>query len=429
MPRGTDALDLLRSRGLVQDVTDEAGLRHALATERVTFYNGFDPSASSLHAGNLIPIMLMAWLQQAGHRPIVIVGGGTGRIGDPGGRDAERELLADEVIEANLVAQRAQFERLLDLSSPDRGLMIDNHAWLGGLQLMEFLRDIGKHFSVNQMVARESVKRRLEAREHGISFTEFSYQLLQAYDFAHLYATEGCRLQTGGSDQWGNIVAGIDLTRRLHGAEVFGLTTPLLIDAEGKKFGKSVGKPIWLDPVQTSPYSYYQYWMNALDADVPRYLRLFTFLSEVELGEVVAAHEADPSTRAGHRRLAEEATRIVHGEDGVREAQRATEVLFGGQPFTQLDDRLLEDAFEAAPSTVVPRAQLDEGIGLLDVLVSAGLAVSTSEARHLVEQGAVRLNNAPVDDPRRRLGPADLASASMLVLRAGKKRYALVRFE
>ena len=422
-------LDVLRSRGLVQDVTDEAALRHALSTERVTFYNGFDPTASSLHAGNLIPIMLMAWLQRAGHRPIVVVGGGTGRIGDPGGRDAERELLADATIEANLAAQRVQFERLLDLSSPDAGLMVDNHEWLGPLDLMGFLRDVGKHFSVNQMVARESVKRRLEAREHGISFTEFSYQLLQAYDFSHLYVTEGCRLQTGGSDQWGNIVAGVDLTRRLHGAEVFGLTTPLLTDAEGKKFGKSVGKPIWLDPEQTSPYGYYQYWLNAHDADVPRYLRLFTFLPEDEVAEVIATHEADPSARVGHRRLAEEATRIVHGDAGVHEAQRATDVLFGGQPFAQLDDRLLQEAFDAAPSTTVARAQLEAGIGLLALMVEAGVAASNTEARHLIEQGAVRLNNAPVDDTRRVVGPGDLASASMLVLRAGKKRYALVRFE
>ncbi|MFN2555896.1 MAG: tyrosine--tRNA ligase [Nitriliruptorales bacterium] len=421
-------LDVVRDRGFVQDVTDAEGLRRLFEIERVTFYSGFDPSAPSLHTGHLVPIMLMAWLQRLGQRPIVLLGGATGRIGDPSGRDAERSLLPDEVIAENLTRQRAQLTRLLDLSHPDRGVLVDNHDWLGGLALLDFLRDVGKHFSVNQMLARESVRRRLEQREQGISYTEFSYQLLQAYDFAHLYASEGCRLQIGGSDQWGNILSGVELTRRLEGADVYGLTTSLLLDAEGRKFGKSVGRPTWLDPSLTSPYAYYQFWINTHDDDVVRFLRLFTFLPEQEIHELARIHGNDPGARVAHRRLAEECTRLVHGEQGLAEAQRATRVLFGGEPFGELDDQVVVEAFEAAPSVELSRGRLERGIGVLELLLEAGAAPSVSEARRLVRQGGIYLNNIRVDDEHRVVDVDDLASPTTLVLRVGKKRYFLVRF-
>jgi tyrosyl-tRNA synthetase len=427
-------IDVLRARGFVQDVTDEDGLRELFASEQVTFYVGFDPTAPSLHAGNLVGMMAMSWLQRLGHRPIAIAGGATGRIGDPSGRDTERELLDDERIEANLAGIRRQLAHVLDLSDdPDRpgsGKLVDNHEWLSSFSFLGFLRDVGKHVSVNQMIARESVKKRLEEREQGLTFTEFSYQLLQAYDFVHLYEAEGCRLQGGGSDQWGNITAGTDLIRRVHGsdARAYGLVWPLLLTADGRKFGKSAGNAVWLDPELTSPYAYYQYWLNAHDADVVRFLKLFTYLELDEIAELEHELESDPAARVAHRRLAEEATRIMHGDEGVRSAQQASEVLFGSEAFTGLDDRVLADAFESAPSVERPRAELEAGVGLLTLMTRVGATKGTGEARRLVEQGGVRLNNVPVDDPARTVGPEDLASASTLVLRVGKKRYFLARF-
>ncbi len=426
-PSEDNALDVLQRRGFVADVTDEDGLRELFATDQVSYYVGFDPTARSLHVGSLVGIMAMAWLQRLGHRPIAIAGGATGRIGDPSGRDDERELLDEEVLAANLDGIRSQLSSFLDLSG-DHGLLVDNHDWLGELSFLDFLRDVGKHFSVNQMVARESVKRRLEEREQGISYTEFSYQLLQAYDFAHLYAQEDCRLQGGGTDQWGNIVAGIELTRRLHGGEVYGLVWPLLTTADGAKFGKSAGNAVWLDPEMTSPYAYYQYWINTHDDDVVRFLRLFTFLDEDTIEGLAAAHSREPAGRVAHRRLAEEATRLLHGDDGLAEAQRATEILFGDEEFAGLDDRILADAFEAAPSSELPREHLGDGIGLLNLMTEVGAAASNGEARRLIQQGGVRINNVRVEDPTREVGPDDLASESLLVLQVGRKRHYLVRF-
>lgn len=418
--------DTLAERGFIQDVTDADGLREALSAGPVTFYYGADPTAPSLHIGNLIGLMAMAWLQRAGHRPIALVGGGTGRIGDPSGRDEERELLTDEEIRFRVERLRDQMSRVIDLD--DSGVLIDNDAWLRDLELVDFLRDVGKHFSVNQMIARESVRRRLEQREHGISFTEFSYQLLQAYDFAHLYESEGCRLQIGGSDQWGNIVAGVELTRRLHGAAVFGLVWPLIERSDGKKFSKSTGEALWLGADDTSPYEYYQWFLNVPDADVGRFLRLYTFLP---LEEIVALEEVtagDPGSRAAQRTLADEATRIMHGEPGLTEAQRATEALFGDRSLADLNFRTLEGAFEGAPSADLPASRLDDGLGLLEAMVSAGAAASNGEARRLVEQGGVRMNNMVVDDPARTLTTDDLIGDGMIVFRVGKKRYFLMRF-
>jgi tyrosyl-tRNA synthetase len=430
-------LDLLRERGFVQDVTDEAGLRAAFDTGTVTFYVGFDPTAASLHAGHLLGMMAMAWLQRLGHRPIALAGGATGRIGDPSGRDAERELLDDAAIERNLAGIREQLRLVLDLApegeepaGPTTGLLVDNHTWTREVRLLDFLRDVGTRASVNTMLARESVKRRLEEREQGLTYAEFSYQLLQAFDFAHLHDAYGCVLQGGGSDQWGNIVAGTDLIRRRSGGQAHGLVWPLLTTADGAKFGKSAGNAVWLDPELTSPYAYYQYWVNAADADVVRFLKLFTFLDLDAIADLERQLDADPAARVAHRTLAREATRIVHGDAGVAAAERATAVLFGDEPFSGLDDAVLADAFDEAPSVEVPRDRLvaDGGLGLLDLLTEVGASRSNAEARRLVEQGGVRLNNARVDDPARRVGPADLAGQTTLVLRVGKKRYYLARF-
>jgi tyrosyl-tRNA synthetase len=434
-------IDLLRARGFVQDVTDEPGLRHRFDEGQVTFYVGFDPTAASLHAGNLVGMMAMAWLQRLGHRPIAIAGGATGRIGDPSGRDAERSLLDEATLEANLAGIRHQLAQVLDLDVPGaratgtarpdaRGLLVDNHDWLGPQTFLGFLRDVGKHVSVNQMLGRESVKRRLDAREQGLTFTEFSYQLLQAYDFAYLYATYGCVLQGGGSDQWGNITAGTELTRKLHGGSVYGIVWPLLLTADGQKFGKSAGNAVWLDPALTSPYQYYQWWLNAADADVPRFLKLFTFLDLDEIEALEAEHTRDPAARSAHKVLAREATRVIHGDEGVAQAEAATGALFGGGPLRGLDDATLAEAFEGAPTVVLSAARLtdDGGIGLLDVLREVGAAKSTGEARRLVQGGGVRISGERVDDHERRLTPDDLASPTTVVLQVGKKRRFLARF-
>jgi tyrosyl-tRNA synthetase len=424
----TNPLDTLAERGFIQDVTDAEGLRALLDDGPVTFYYGVDPTSSSLHIGNLVGMMAMAWLQGSGHRPIALAGGGTGRIGDPSGRDDERELLADEHIETNLARIREQLTRVIDIDDASAGLLVDNYDWLGRLGFLEVLRDVGKHFSVNQMIARESVRRRLEEREHGISFTEFSYQLLQAYDFAHLHATEGCMLQIGGSDQWGNITAGVELTRRLHDARVYGLVWPLVERSDGKKISKTVAHdaPV-LAADETSPYAFYQWFLNVPDADVDRFLKLYTFLPLDQVADLVASSSADPAARAAQRVLAEEVTRIVHGEGGLEAARRASEILFGSDSFQALDDTTIADAFDTAPSVDLPIDRIG-GIGLLELMVMVGAASSNGEARRLVTQGAVRLNNTLVEDPGLVIDSGHLVASGTVIVRTGKKNYYLARF-
>ncbi|WP_157041615.1 tyrosine--tRNA ligase [Nitriliruptor alkaliphilus] len=435
MSADQNPIDVLRARGFVQDVTDEAALRRRFDEGPVTYYVGFDPTAPSLHAGNLVGMMAMSWLQRLGHRPIALAGGATGRIGDPSGRDKEREVLDEATLESNLAGIRTQLGAVLDLNAADeddpaKGLLVDNHDWFGPKTFLEVLREVGVHVPVSQMLGRESVRRRLESSHGGLTFAEFSYQLLQAYDFAHLHVTYGCGLQGGGSDQWGNITAGTDLTRRLHGAEVHGIVWPLLLTADGQKFGKSAGNAVWLDPDLTSPYAYFQWWLNAADADVPRFLRLFTYLPLEEIDDLAAELERDPAARAAHKVLAREATRVVHGDDGVAQAEAATAALFGGGPLRGLDDDTLAEAFEGAPSVQLPAGRLtdDGGIGLLEVLVAAGAASSNGEARRLVQQGGVRISGERVEDHDRRLTPDDLASPTTVVLQVGKKRRFLARF-
>jgi tyrosyl-tRNA synthetase len=429
-----DVLDLLEARGFVADCSDRDGLGAALAEGPLTYYVGYDPTASSLHVGNLVGMMAMAWLQRAGHRPVALSGGATGRIGDPSFNDEERPLLTDAQVDANLAGIRRDLNLVLDLAphgvdEPGRGLLVDNFDWFRDIGVLEFLRVVGKHASVNQMVARENVRRRLEDRDQGISYAEFSYGLIQGYDFAHLSDAHGVRLQLGGSDQWGNIIAGVDLARRIHDNRVFALTWPLVEGSDGKKFSKSAGNAPWLDPAQTSPFAYYQWWFNTDDRDVERFLRLFTFLPLDEIAAVVAAHDVDPAARSGQRRLAEEATRLIHGDDGVARAVAATGVLFGGEPVASLDADALAMAFSEAPSVDLDAASLDgDGLGVLTLLVEVGAASSNGEARRTVQQGGVRVNDDRVEDPAATVTGADLVAGDVVVVRVGKRRQYVARF-
>ena len=430
----TTTLDTLRERGFIADCSDEEGLAAALAEGSLAFYYGVDPTASSLHVGNLIGVMAMAWLQRDGHRPVALSGGATGRIGDPSFRDDERPLLTDEEVERNLAGIRRDLGLVVDLApygedDPDRGLMVDNHDWFKDFGYLDFLRVVGKHVSVNQLIARENVRRRLEDRDQGISYAEFSYGLIQGYDFAHLYAEEDVRLQLGGTDQWGNIIAGVELARRLHGGKVFALTWPLVEGSDGKKFSKSAGNAPWLDASLTSPFAYYQWWFNTDDRDVERFLKLFTFLPLDEIAEVVAAHEEEPFRRGGQRRLAEEATRLIHGDEGLRRAQEATEVLFGRGSVAELDADALAMAFEQADSAELSRSDLEDGgISLLDVMTAVGAASSNGEARRLIRQGGVRLGDDRVEDEGRVVTTDDLLAGDAVVVRVGKKQQYLARF-
>ncbi|HEX7099158.1 MAG TPA: tyrosine--tRNA ligase [Acidimicrobiia bacterium] len=421
----SNPIETLRERGLLHDHTDEESLIEHLTSGTRTFYVGFDPTAPSLHVGNLAGLMAMAWLQRAGHRPIALAGGATGRIGDPSFRDEERQLMDEEEIERNLAGIRRDFGRVLDMSE---AILVDNYEWTKDVTVLEFLRDIGKHFTVNQLISREAIRRRMEDREQGISYTEFSYTLLQAMDYDYLYRTYGCTLQGGGSDQWGNILSGVDLIRRRHGVQVHAITWPLVEGSDGRKFSKSAGNAPWLDPDLTSPFEYYQWWLNTDDRDVERFLRMYTFLPLEEVEEVAKAHADDPGSRIGQRRLAAETTLIVHGEEGLRAAEQATAVLFGDASVSELSDEVLTMAFEQAPTLELPRSELEAGIGLLDLMTRVGASKSNSEARRLVEQGGVRLNDEPITDSTRVVGPKDLATATTLVIRVGKKRQYLARF-
>jgi tyrosyl-tRNA synthetase len=390
-----------------------------LDREPATFYWGIDATADSLHAGQLVGLMAVRRLQEAGHRPILLLGGGTTLVGDPSGKDAERPLLPEAQIEANAAAIRGQLERFVDFGEGGAKLL-NNAEWLRDLQLMDFLRDVGKHVTVNVMMGKESVKTRLEGREQGISYTEFSYMLLQAYDFLHLFRTEGCRMQVGGSDQWGNITLGIDLIRRTTGEEAYGLAWPLLTRADGSKFGKSEGGSIWLSADKTSPYDFFQYWVNASDDDVRTYLRLFTDLGDEEVADLLAA---PPEQRAAQRRLAHEVTSTVHGPEGVAAAEQASAALFGGDPTTLSESELLS-VFADAPSS---SADLD-GATLLDLFATALEGGSKSAARRTASQGGAYVNNRQERDLDRPVREQDLLAGRSLLLRKGRKRYHLVRF-
>ncbi|MFM7116173.1 MAG: tyrosine--tRNA ligase [Planctomycetota bacterium] len=415
-------------RGLVYQTTDEAGLGKWLITQSRTVYAGFDPTAESLHVGSLLPLMMLRRFQKAGHRPIALVGGATGMIGDPSGKSAERNLLDAATLERNIAGIKEQMRQLLDFSAgPTSAVLVNNYDWVGKFSYIEFLRDVGKNFPVNVMLGKDSVKSRLES-DAGISYTEFSYMLLQAYDFVHLRRAHNCELQIGGSDQWGNITAGIDLARRMDAAQVYGITCPLLTKSDGGKMGKTESGTVWLSADRTSPYQFYQYWFNVDDADVSKCLRFLTECPREEIEALDVSRQEKPQERASQKRLAVALTELLHGEEGLAKAQRAAQILFGAE-ITSLSDAELSQIFADVPGVSLERARLDAGLGLLDALVESGLVKSKGEARRAVTEGGVYVNNRRADGAEFVLTREQLASESTIVLRRGKKNYALVRFD
>ena len=416
-------IDELRWRGLLTQVSDEAGLLEHLDTGCRTLYCGCDPGAGRLHIGSLVPLLALRRFQLQGHRPLLLLGGATGLIGDPSGRDDERSLNQEKTVSTWVDALRAQVSRFLDFDAVDGSAakIVNNLDWTADLGVIEFLRDIGKHFSVNGMIQRESVKARLERAEQGISYTEFSYMLLQAMDFLRLAQNEGCSLQIGGSDQWGNIVSGIDLIRRHMGQTAYAFTMPLVTKADGTKFGKSASGAVWLDPQKTSPYAFYQFWLNSADADVANFLRLFTFLTRQEIGDLEVLMQKRPERREAHRKLAQEVTELVHGADAVVAAERISASLFSGDTQSLLECDLDELQQDGLSSSVC-----EEGGGLLTVLVDAGLSKSTGEARKLIQGNGVKLNGVPVSDVARTLDFDDALFQRFYLIRKGKKNYHLV---
>ncbi len=414
-------LDELSARGLVHDHTDEAGMRRALGEGGASAYCGFDPTSDSLHIGSLVPIVGLMRFQRAGHRPIALVGGGTGMIGDPSGKSEERNLLNAEVLERNLEGIRAQLERFLDFGGgPNAARLVNNAEWLNRMRLIDFFRDVGKHFSIGYMMAKESVKSRIA--DAGISYTEFSYMALQAYDFLHLFRREDCALQVGGSDQWGNITAGIELIRRVHGKPAHGMTFPLITTSDGRKFGKTEKGNIWLDPKRTSPYRFSQYWMRTDDRDVGRFLRYFTFLPVDEIAEMEREHLRAPERREGQRRLARELTTLAHGASAARSAERAAEVLFGA-PLDGIEKDDLLCAAEEMPRT---RRGGAPPYPLIDALVETGLCRSKSLARKDVQGGGIYVNNRRVTAEESALSADDVLFGGYILLRKGKRNYHLL---
>lgn len=413
-------------RGLLHNST--RGAAEHLAESPRSLYIGFDPTAPSLHVGSLLVISTLVHAQRHGHTPIALVGGGTGLIGDPSGKSGERALLSKEEAQANGEAIGAQLARFLDFSPtlPNRALVLNNLDWLGGLDLISFLRDAGKYFSVNQMIARESVRRRIEASESGISFTEFSYSLLQAYDFLELYRRHGCTVQLGGSDQWGNITAGTELIRRVERTPTFGVVSPLVTNAGGAKFGKTESGNVWLDAEVTSPYEFYQFWLNTADADAVRYLKAFTLLDPEEIASLEQELEQAPHRRNAQRALAQEVTRSVHGERGLAGAERASKALFGGD-LRKLSSRELRWAFSETPSVELARATIVEGVPIAQFAAICGAARSIGDARRGLAEGGLYLNNVRVTDERMLVTAEHIVGSNFIVARRGKKRYRLVR--
>lgn len=424
-----DIFNDLQWRGLIHQSTADDFLQNWLSSGSRTVYAGFDPTADSLHVGSLLPLMMLRRFQKAGHRPIAIVGGATGMIGDPSGKSAERNLLSTEQLSANLAGIEKQMRHLLDFESGDNSaILVDNNDWMSKFSYIEFLRDVGKNFPVNVMLAKDSVKSRLGS-EAGLSYTEFSYMLLQAYDFVHLNREYECELQIGGSDQWGNVTAGIDLGRRMLGKQLYGLTNPLLTKSDGSKMGKTESGAIWLSSERTSPYDFYQYWYNVADEDASKCLRFLTELSHEEIESLDNSRQEAPQKRESQTRLAEELTRLIHGEAGLAKAQRAKDVLFGAE-IENLNDRDLGEIFPDVPSKDLELSLLvEEGLPVIDSFVLAGLAKSKGEARRAIQQGGAYINNRRVTEVDEKLTKANLASETTIVLRSGKKKFALLRFK
>ncbi len=423
----TPLLEELSWRGLIHQCTDMDGLGQLLHSATRTVYIGFDPTASSLHVGSMMQLMMLRRFQRAGHRPIALVGGATGMIGDPSGKSQERNLLSAEELQNNVDGVAAQMRRFLDFDGDNAAILLNNFQWMENYSYLEFLRDVGKSFPVGAMMGKESVRSRLGS-ESGLSYTEFSYMLLQAYDFVHLAREHGCEIQAGGSDQWGNITAGIDLGRRMMGKSLFGITAPLLTTSDGRKMGKTESGAVWLDPSRTSPYQFYQYWKNVDDADV---MRCIAYLTEIQRGEydsLVEQTVVDPGKRAAQNRLAEWMTELVHGHEALAAAKNASASLFGGN-LQDATDASLAEIYSGVPSSDVDRGKLDgDGFWIVEAMQCAGLCQSGGDARRTIKEGGCYVNDERVTDGQFRLSESNLASESMMVLRRGKKKYALLKF-
>ena len=419
-------LEELKWRGLIADCTDVTELAKKISAP-VTLYCGFDPTADSLHVGNLVPLLALRRFQWLGHHPIAVAGGATGSIGDPSGKTQERQLLTKEVLESNIASVKEQLKRLLDFETKQNpARLVDNASWTANVSFLDFLRDIGKHFSVNQMVAKESIRARMDDREAGISYTEFSYMLLQAFDFLVLYEKHGCELQIGGSDQWGNITAGIDLIRKKLGKPAYGLTLPLITNADGTKFGKTEAGAIWLDPKRTSVYRFYQFWVNTDDRDAVRYLKYFTFLSKEEIGALEKKHAENPGAREAHRALAKAVTDLIHGPNATTEAIRASEILFGGE-LKGIAEGTFNEIVGEVPTKEIEKTKFDStGLPLVELLVIAGLCSSKGQARKDIEGGGVNVNNVRESNSQRAVTSNDLLFGKHVLLRKGKKNYVVV---
>jgi tyrosyl-tRNA synthetase len=421
----TNAFDELKWRGLIFDHME--GVPELLGKNKISIYNGFDPTADSLHVGHMVPLIALARLQRFGHTPIAIAGGGTGMIGDPSGRSNERQLLTIDQIDANVNAIKKQLAHFLDFeikSNPAK--LINNGDWLRTLNLVDFLRDTGKHFTVNYMLSKDSVKNRLE-REEGLSFTEFSYMLLQSYDFLHLFDHENCVMQTGGSDQWGNITAGAELIRRMRGKPAYGMVYHLVTKSDGTKFGKTESGAVWLSAERTSPYRYFQFWLNTDDRDVIKYLKFFTFMSQNEIADLENAMTTQPEQRAAQRTLAREMTLATHGVDALARAEQASQALFGGD-ISGLSAADISDIFADVPSCELPADQLNV-IQAADLLVAAGVAKSKGEARRSVSEGGIYLNNNRISDSAQVIASSEAIDGQFIVLRKGRKNYTLVKVQ
>ena len=417
----------LQWRGLVSDCTDIPALTERLSKGPTVLYCGFDPTADSLHVGSLVPLLALRRFQLFGHHPIAVAGGATGSIGDPSGKTQERQLLSSEILEANIIAVKTQLARLLDFETPSNpARLVDNASWTAPISFIDFLRDIGKHFSVNMMISKESVRARMEDRDTGISYTEFSYMLLQAFDFYHLRQELNCELQIGGSDQWGNITAGTDLCRKKLSATCYGLTLPLITNTDGTKFGKTVAGAIWLDPKRTSVYRFYQFWVRVDDRDVIRYLKYFTFLSAADIQELERQHTERPEQRTAHKALAKAVTDLIHGEQSTQEALRASEILFGGG-LDGISESTFNDIVGEVPTKTIEASRLDgAGLALIELLVHSGLSTSKGQARKDLEGGGISLNNQRVEDIAKSVSQQDVLFGKHLLLRKGKRNYACV---
>ncbi|MBM7715243.1 tyrosine--tRNA ligase [Siminovitchia sp. FSL H7-0308] len=416
-------LDDLKWRGIIYQQTDEEGIKEILDKEKISLYCGVDPTADSMHIGHLLPFLTMRRFQKHGHRPIVLVGGFTGQIGDPSGKKEERQLQTLEQVEKNVQGIKAQLRRIFDFTGENRARMTNNYEWLGSMDLATFLRDFGKHIGVNYMLAKETVATRLET---GISFTEFTYTLLQAIDFLHLYKEYGCKMQIGGSDQWGNITTGLEFIRKMAGedAKAYGLTIPLVTKADGTKFGKTEGGAIWLDPEKTTPYEFYQFWINTADADTVQYLKYFTFLEREEIEALEKSLKEEPHLRKAQKALAEEMTRLIHGEEALQQAIRITEALFSGN-IKELSIEEIEQGFKDVPSY---EHQAEETNGLVDLLVAAKISPSKRQAREDIQNGAISVNGDRITDTGYELGEKDRLGGKFTIIRRGKKKYHLIQY-